>query len=89
MLFNIMVTTIHKAPSTFSVIKKLQISKLIRNHLFLLVSTRQKKKNCLVLLVGIETEFLKTALRRSPCGAAEMNPTSNHEVAGSIPGLAQ
>ena len=23
-----------------------------------------------------------------PCGAAEMNPTRNHEVAGSIPGLA-
>ena len=25
----------------------------------------------------------------SHCGAAETNPTSNHEVVGSIPGLAQ
>ena len=28
-------------------------------------------------------------LGSSYCGAAEMNPTSNHEVVGSIPGLAQ
>ena len=28
-------------------------------------------------------------LRSSHHGAAEMNPTSNHEVAGSIPGLDQ
>ena len=27
--------------------------------------------------------------RSSCCGAVETNPTSNHEVAGSIPGLAQ
>ena len=27
-------------------------------------------------------------LRISLCGVAEMNPTGNHEVAGSIPGLA-
>ena len=27
--------------------------------------------------------------RSSHCGAAEMNPTSNHEVAGSIPGPIQ
>ena len=26
---------------------------------------------------------------RSCCGAMEMNPTRNHEVAGSIPGFAQ
>ena len=26
-------------------------------------------------------------LRSSHCGAAEMNPTRNHEVVGSIPGL--
>ena len=25
----------------------------------------------------------------SHCGTVEMNPTSNHEVVGSIPGLAQ
>ena len=28
-------------------------------------------------------------LRRSRCGAAEMTPPRNHEVVGSIPGLAQ
>ena len=28
-------------------------------------------------------------LRSSHLGAAEMNPTRNHEVAGSIPGLGQ
>ena len=28
-------------------------------------------------------------LRRSHCGAVEMNPTRNHEVSGSIPGLPQ
>ena len=27
--------------------------------------------------------------RISHCGAAEMNPPRNHEVSGSIPGLAQ
>ena len=27
--------------------------------------------------------------RSSRCGAVEMIPTKNHEVAGSIPGLAQ
>ena len=33
---------------------------------------------------------LKTVLGRSSCpGAAEMNPTRNHEVVGSIPGLPQ
>ena len=30
----------------------------------------------------------KSKQRSSRCGAAEMNPTRNHEVAGSIPGLA-
>ena len=28
-------------------------------------------------------------LNSSPCGAVKMNPTSIHEVAGSVPGLAQ
>ena len=28
-------------------------------------------------------------IKGSPCGAAETNPTSTHEDAGSIPGLAQ
>ena len=31
----------------------------------------------------------KGAQWSSRCGAAETNPTRNHEVAGSIPGLAQ
>jgi len=33
--------------------------------------------------------FLKHILGRSRRGAAETNPTRNHEVAGSIPGLTQ
>ena len=35
-----------------------------------------------------KTKFKKTR-RSSRCGAAETNPTRNHVVAGSIPGLAQ
>ena len=31
----------------------------------------------------------KTGMRSSHCGAAETNPTRNHKVEGSIPGLAQ
>ena len=34
-------------------------------------------------------ESKKGARRSSRRGMAEMNPTRNHEVAGSIPGLAQ
>ena len=30
-----------------------------------------------------------TAMRSSHCGSAETNPTKNHEVMGSISGLAQ
>ncbi len=33
--------------------------------------------------------FLKTKKWEFPCGSVETNPTSNHEDAGSIPGLAQ
>ena len=33
--------------------------------------------------------FKFTKKQGSPCGTAETNPTRNHEVAGSIPGLAQ
>ena len=33
--------------------------------------------------------FLKTILGSSRHGAAEVNPTRNHEVSGSIPGLTQ
>ena len=31
----------------------------------------------------------KPTMRSSCCGAVEMNPTSNHEVSGLIPGHAQ
>ena len=34
-------------------------------------------------------EGRKKEIRSSRCGAAETNPTRNHEVVGSIPGLAQ
>ena len=33
--------------------------------------------------------FQKSANGSSHCGAVEMNPTLNHEVAGLIPGLVQ
>ena len=33
--------------------------------------------------------YFKTSLWSSCHGAAETNPTRNHEVVGSIPGLAQ
>ena len=35
------------------------------------------------------TKAMKRKVRRSRCGAVEMTPTSIHEDAGSIPGLAQ
>ena len=37
----------------------------------------------------IKREVLKSKIRTSHHGTAEMNPTRNHEVSGSIPGLAQ
>ena len=37
-----------------------------------------------------EKQMMKIPYGRSSCGsAAEINPTRNHDVAGSIPGLAQ
>ena len=39
-------------------------------------------------IVGI-AKNRKQRFRSSHGGVAEMNPTRNHEVAGSIPGLAQ
>ena len=33
--------------------------------------------------------FFKNSFRSSCCGAVETNPTRTHEVAGSIPGIAQ
>ena len=38
---------------------------------------------------GNHTKIKKTTYRSSHQGAAEMNSTRNHEVVGSIPGLAQ
>ena len=40
--------------------------------------------------VGCDTGGSQEALAgNSHCGAAETNPTTNHEVMGSIPGFAQ
>ena len=38
---------------------------------------------------GVQVSFQNTDFRSSHCGAAEMNPTRNREVAGLIPGLVQ
>ena len=57
-------------------------------------------RNSHLLPVGMQngTNALKDSLavshktkhtRSSPCGSVEMNPTSNHEVSGLIPGLFQ
>ena len=43
-----------------------------------------------ILLIFIPPKQLKKKVEGSSrCGAVEMNPTRNHEVVGSIPGLAQ
>ena len=41
------------------------------------------------LLWKIVWKIPQNIKRSSHCGTAEMNPPRNHEVAGSIPGLAQ
>ena len=52
-------------------------------------------KNCILsgILVSLSAQSMQGTktpnAKSSHCGAAEKNPTSNHEVAGSIPGLAQ
>ena len=38
---------------------------------------------------GLFNLIFKSRYRSSHCGVVEMNPTRNHEVAGSIPGLTQ
>ena len=38
---------------------------------------------------AVRAAIKKKVYRNSHCGAAETNPTRNHEVAGLIPGLAQ
>ena len=40
-------------------------------------------------MFGFKNEFKDTYLGSSHCGTVETNPTSNHEVEGLIPGLAQ
>ena len=44
---------------------------------------------CPVSVAEFTSKALCFKVRESRCGAAEMNPTGNHEVAGLIPGLAQ
>ena len=39
--------------------------------------------------LGDGSQFRNRERRSSHCGTAEMNLTRNHEVGGSIPGLAQ
>ena len=41
------------------------------------------------VIVVIFISLKKKKARSSRCGTVEMDPTSNHEVAGLIPGLAQ
>ena len=51
-----------------------------------MASDNQSEEECL----DQKTNNLKNAAMRSSCrGAAEVNSTRNHEVVGSIPGLAQ
>ena len=47
------------------------------------------KQNVAFTYNGIFFSALKRNSRNSHYGAAETNPTSNHEVVGSIPGLTQ
>ena len=44
---------------------------------------------CVCIYIYIYIYIIKTSNRNSRCGAAETNPTGNHEVAGSNPGLAR
>ena len=37
----------------------------------------------------LNISILKSEVESSPCGTAETNPTRNHEVVGSLPGLTQ
>ena len=43
----------------------------------------------MVVYSEIYNDFYKEKDRSSHCGTVETNPTRNHEVAGSIPGLTQ
>ena len=50
-------------------------------------SAKKRMKSC--HLVDLEIIILSKSDRSSQYGAAEVNPTRNHEVADLIPGLAQ
>ena len=39
--------------------------------------------------IYLDFQHIKLYLQSSPRGAEEMNPTRNHELEGSIPGLTQ
>jgi len=49
--------------------------------------TKRDKYPMILFICGIEKK--KKRCRSSSGGAVETNPTRSHEVAGSIPGLAQ
>ena len=49
-----------------------------------LIDQKYKKK-----IIKLRTKINKAESRSSCCGTVEMNLTGNHEVAGSIPALAQ
>ena len=55
------------------------------------LNTNKQKVGALKDLLLLHPTKKKKKKRRgsSRCGAAEMNPTRNHEVASSIPGFAQ
>ena len=50
-------------------------------------SKHTQRKRCSSLI--IRDVQIKSTMRSSHCGAAEVNPTRNHEVVDSIPVLAQ
>ena len=45
--------------------------------------------SALDLYIMVTMKFVLNILESSHCGPVESNPTRNHEVVGSIPGLAQ
>ena len=58
----------------------------------MMLSSSWVQMYCLNHLVNFRTKIkIKTCKKKwsSHCGAAEMNPTSDHEVMGSITGLTQ
>ena len=54
-----------------------------------LLFKKSLKNNCNYKIRLIDTQYDKDVIWSSHHGLAEMNPTSNHEDSGLIPGLAQ